>query len=299
VAAGNLGVSGSAAGLTTTTTGTGTTNFGATAVSGIGGNLLVTSAGVVGQTAATALTVTGASSITAIGKDVTLANAGNDFTGLATITSPNVTISDANVLNLALLGSGAQKVVVPNATELTMSSQSTALSVDFSAVNDKVSTTFVNATSLDLLGTGYNGLTLNLTYTPGNLAPGSVSVGGSTGAFYTIGARTTHVTEPAGGGVSKRFAFLGNNTLLNDINPQEQDRVTPALTSVLASAERDAQSQVAGIGQIVKRLKGNSIDMADLTASIEYKKQDINRAPCSVEQNSGEVVTPPRTCTER
>jgi hypothetical protein len=294
VAAGNLGVSGSAAGLTTTTTGTGTSNFGATAVAGALG---VTSAGAVSQSGA--LTVSTTTDINAGTNNVTLASAGNHFTGLATITSPNVTISDTSILSLALLGSGAQKLVVPNASELTMSSQSTALSVDISAVNDKVSTNFLNATSLDLLGTSYNGLNLAFVYTPGNLAAGSVSVNGSTSAFYTIGDRTQFVTETTRGGVSSRLFFQGNNTLLNLVNPQEQNRVTPALTSVLASAERDAQSQVAGIGKIVKRLKGNSIDMADLTASIEYKKQDINRAPCSVEQNAGEVVTPPRTCTER
>jgi hypothetical protein len=185
-----------------------------------------------------------------------------------------------------------------------MSSQVTALSADFSAVQENVSITSPNATSLNLLGTRYNGVNLGFIYTPTNFSAGSVTVNGSPSAFYTIGDRTVRVSESNRGDVTSRLSLQGNTLFYigagtTGSDPNAQNRVTPALTSVVAGAERDAQSQVAGIGQIVKRLKGNSIDMTDLTASLEYKKQDINRAPCSVEQNAGEVVTPPRTCTER
>jgi hypothetical protein len=235
-----------------------------------------------------------------------LANAGNDFVGAVDITSPNVTISDANSLTLNLLGSGAQTAVVQNATDLTMSSQATALSVDFSAVQENVAITSMNATSLNLLGSSYNGVNLDFIYTPASLGSANVTVNGLPNAYYSIGDRAVQVSESSSGGVSNHLSFQGISTNVCNLNIpgscaqiNAQLSVTPALTSVVAGAERDAQSQVAGIGQIVKRLKGNSIDMADLTASLEYKKQDVNRAPCSVEQNAGEVVTPPRTCTER
>jgi len=93
--AGNLAASGSAAGLTTTTTAGGTTSFGATTVTG---NLGVTSAGAATQTGA--LNVTGTSTVTATGQDVTLTNAGNDFGGTATVTGANVSLADANAIDL-------------------------------------------------------------------------------------------------------------------------------------------------------------------------------------------------------
>jgi len=102
IAGGNLGVSGSAAGLTTTTTAGGATAFGATSVAG---NLSTTSAGAVSQSGA--LTVTGTTTVSASGQAITLVNTGNDFTGNVTATGSTVQVTDTNALNAAITASGA------------------------------------------------------------------------------------------------------------------------------------------------------------------------------------------------
>ncbi|MBT9492345.1 MAG: hypothetical protein IV107_08315 [Paucibacter sp.] len=98
-AGGALVVSGSGVGLSTTSAST--TNFGASALSG---NLVVNSTGAVTQSAA--LTVTGTTAITATGVDVTLAEAGNNFGGLATVAANNISLRDSGALMAVLTASG-------------------------------------------------------------------------------------------------------------------------------------------------------------------------------------------------
>jgi filamentous hemagglutinin family protein len=112
-AGGDLAVSGSAAGLNTTTTGTGTTTFGPTTVSGALG---VTSAGAVSQTGA--LSVTGTSSIDAGTSAITLADAGNDFQGMVSLAGSTTQIVDANALALATLATGDLTVASTGALDL-------------------------------------------------------------------------------------------------------------------------------------------------------------------------------------
>ena len=76
------------------------TNFGATAVTG---GLSSSSTGAVTQTAATALTVTGAAGINAGANSITLAEAGNDFGGLVTLTGGTSAITDKNALTFGTL----------------------------------------------------------------------------------------------------------------------------------------------------------------------------------------------------
>ena len=100
-AGGNLIASGNAAGgLTTITTGTGTTTFGATNVTG-GSVLNATSAGAIVQSGT--LTLTGTSSFNAGANDITLADVNNDFASTVTLTGANVQMTDKNALTLGAL----------------------------------------------------------------------------------------------------------------------------------------------------------------------------------------------------
>ncbi|MFM7113714.1 MAG: beta strand repeat-containing protein, partial [Planctomycetota bacterium] len=92
-AGGNLVASGTVTGatsdLTTTTTGTGTTSFGATTV---GQNLSVTSVGAVSQTGA--LTVTGTASFAAGTSNITLDTASNAFSTVTVTSGANVSLAE-------------------------------------------------------------------------------------------------------------------------------------------------------------------------------------------------------------
>jgi hypothetical protein len=94
-AGGNLTVSGTTGGLTTTTTNSGTTSYGTTTVTG---NLSTTSAGAVSQTGA--LSVTGTSSFSATGQTITLENAANDFGSAVSANASSVSLTDRNALVL-------------------------------------------------------------------------------------------------------------------------------------------------------------------------------------------------------
>jgi hypothetical protein len=96
-AGGNLAVSGSTQGLTTTTTDGGTTSFGATT---IGGALSATINGAISQSGA--LAVTGATTLAAGTNAITLDDEANDFIGTVNAAGSDVTLNDSNTLMTVL-----------------------------------------------------------------------------------------------------------------------------------------------------------------------------------------------------
>ena len=114
-AGGNLLIaSASTAGLTTITTGTGTTQFGSS--TNVTGNLAVTSAGAVSQSGP--LSVTGNSTLNAGTNAITLANANNDFSGPLSLTGGTTQINDKNALTLGTLNTSALTVTSTGALNL-------------------------------------------------------------------------------------------------------------------------------------------------------------------------------------
>jgi hypothetical protein len=107
-AGGNLTLSGTVSGATSdlTTTSTGATSFGATAV---GGDLTVTSAGAVSQIAA--LSVTGATDVNATGQAITLTQAGNDFEGPVSLSGRETQLANANALTVTLATTGVTSLI--------------------------------------------------------------------------------------------------------------------------------------------------------------------------------------------
>ena len=288
------------------------------------GNLTITATDHDIEQTAGAITVTGTTTVNAGTGTVKLDQPNNDFGFVqpsasslvkanattapssynVTVTSPDVTISDKNFLSLDLTRTSDQKVVVA-ATDLVLNTKAKDLEVNFAAVTNSAAIYFESATSLNLLfntNQVYNGKELWFYYTPGLLESMNVKVNSvlSTRGF-PFSSNTTMVYEPSLSVIAPSLYFPGSTANLCDASGQcvpvnEAERVTPALTSVVVSAEREAQGQAAGIGQIAKRLKGNSIELADLVAPIEYKEQSVRRTPCVTEQEAGAATASPESC---
>ena len=261
-AAGNLGVSGSAAGLSTTTTNAGTTTLGATTVTG---NLSTTSAGAVSQT--DALTVTGTSTVSASGQTITLDHASNNFTGLVTAAGSTIQLRDANALSAALTASGAATL-----------SAGGNLNVSGSAAG--LSTTTTAGT------TGFG--STNVT---GNLASTSAGAVSQSGALTVSGTSTVSATgqtvtlDNTGNDFTGTVTATGSTVRITDVNALNAAITASGAATLIAGGNLGVSGSAAGLsttstgggtttfgitnvtGNLLASSAGNILDTGALTVS--------------------------------
>jgi hypothetical protein len=232
-AGGNLAVSGTVSGagndLTTTTTGKGSTSFGATTVADA---LSVTSVGAVSQTGA--LSVGGATTLSAAGQAITLTNAANDFTGTVTSTGAATQITDTNALTAVFTSTGS--------TTLTAGGDLVASGTVSGAGNDLTTTTTGKGSTS--LGATTVADALSATSAGAVSQSGALTVGGLT----TVSAAGQAVTlADKGNDFTGAVSLTGGTTQITDKNGLTLGTLdTGALTATSTGAMNLGQGKVGG-----------------------------------------------------
>ncbi len=225
IAGGNLAVSGSAAGLTTTTTNAGTTTFGATAVAG---NLSTTSAAAVSQTGA--LSVTGTSTVSASGQTITLTNAGNNFTGNVSATGSTVQITDTNALTAVVNASGAATLVAGGNLDVSGS-----------------------AAGLSTTTTGGGTTTYGATTVAGNLSATSAGAVSQSGSLNVSGTSTvsasgqTITLTNASNDFTGNVSATGSTVQITDSNALNAVVTASGAATLIAGGNLGAAGSAAGL----------------------------------------------------
>ena len=247
--------------------GTLTTSGGATTLAGTLGALNTTTATTVTQTAA--LSVAGATNVNASGA-ITLDNVSNDLNNVKLETPSNVVLNTglatAVLLDLphTAVAGGSLQVVMPKATSLVLVPNSTA-----NLAGKTV------ASSLDF---SYSNL----------LTTASLQTGGVNTQFVV--SKGTALTVSATTPVLPILTVLGTfNIGTLTINQDGGLIATAVASATLAADEQDAQKQAAGIGSVVKRIKGYEVGYVELAAPVPYDEMTANRAECSKEQAAGKI----------